>query len=156
MKVEFINPFLTAACQVIEQEIKCPVGKGALRVQESPLASDEVTVLIGVTGEVKGVVLYCLGERTAKAFVGAMTGEATPTFDRMAESAVAEMGNVITGLASSMLEKAGYRCHISPPSLITGRGVVISTLAIKRLVIPLETPLGEIAIHVAMQEARGC
>lgn len=39
MKAEFINPFLTAACQVIEQEIKRPVGKGAPRVQESPLAT---------------------------------------------------------------------------------------------------------------------
>lgn len=143
---------MSAAYQVLEHEVRCPVKKGVVTVSDSALASDEVTVLVGVTGQVHGVVMYCMTERTAKAFVGAMTGETVPVFDKMVESAVAEMGNVITGLASGLLEKAGYQCNISPPSVVTGRGVVISTLAIKRLVIPLETPMGSVIIHVALQE----
>lgn len=152
MKAEFVNPFLAAAYQTLEQEIRCEVKKGPVTLQESPLASDEVTVLVGVTGSVHGVVMYCMSERTAKAFVSAMTGEMVPVFDKIVESAIAEMGNVITGLASGLLEKAGYPCNIAPPSVITGRGVVISTLAIKRLVIPVETAHGSVIIHVALQE----
>lgn len=139
---------------MLDQEVKCPVKKGVISIEESPLASDEVTVLVGVTGSIKGVVMYCMSERTAKAFVGAMTGETVPVFDKLVESAIAEMGNVITGLASALLEKAGYPSNIAPPSVITGRGVVISTLAIKRLLIPLETPMGVVTIHVALQENR--
>lgn len=154
LKAEFVNPFLSAAFHVLEQEIRCQVKKGVVRVDDTALASDEVTVLVGVAGEVKGVVMYCMTERTAKAFVAAMTGETVPVFDKVGESAVAEMGNVITGLASGLLEKAGYRCNISPPSVITGRGVVISTVAIKRLIIPLETAMGSVIIHVALQEQR--
>lgn len=152
LKAEFVNPFLTAAFQVLEAEMNCAPQKGMVGMSESPLHSDEVTVLVGVTGNIKGVVMYCMSERTAKSFVGAMTGEVVPIFDKIVESAVAEIGNVITGIASGLLEKAGFQCKIAPPSVITGRGVVISTLAIKRLVIPVETPLGNINIHVALQE----
>lgn len=152
MKAEFVNPFVTAAYQVLQTETKCEVTKGNVTLQDSPLVSDEVTVLIGVVGRAQGLVLYGMSEKTAKAVVGAMTGEAVPVFDSMAESAVAELGNVITGLASGELEKAGYPCKIAPPSVVVGKGTSISTLNIKRLVIPLQTRMGEIAVHVALRE----
>lgn len=152
MKAEFINPFVAAAFQVLQTETKNQVTKGTVLVQETPLASDEVTVLIGVVGRAQGLVLYCMSEKTAKQLVSTMTGENVPVFDRLAESAIAEMGNVITGIASGELERAGYPCKIAPPTVITGKGVLISTLAITRLVIPVQTSVGRIEIHVALRE----
>ncbi|MGE5589064.1 MAG: chemotaxis protein CheX [Bacillota bacterium] len=153
MKAEFINPFVSAALQVLQTECRVTARKGQISIQESPLASDDLTVLIGVTGRVQGLVLYNMSEKTAKSMVSAMTGEPIPVFDKMSESAIAELGNVITGIASGELEAAGYPCTIAPPSLISGRGVMISTLTIKRLVIPLELDaMGSIQIHVALRE----
>jgi len=70
----------------------------------------------------------------------------------MVESAIAEMGNVITGIASAELEKAGFHSTLAPPTVITGRGVVISTINIKRLQIPLKTEFGDIEVGVALRE----
>lgn len=153
MKAEFINPFVSAAYRVLQTEARCEVRRGNVTIEESPLISDDVTVLIGVVGRAQGLVLYCMSERTAKNLVSAMTGEHVPVFDAMVESAVAEMGNVITGLASGELEKAGYGVKIAPPSVVVGHGTAISTLSLRRLVIPLETPLGDITIHVALRES---
>lgn len=152
MKAEFVNPFVTAAFQVFQTETRCEVQKGTVSLEDSPLVSDEVTVLIGVVGRAQGLVLYGMSEKTAKAVVSAMTGDTVPVFDNMAESAVAELGNVITGLASGELERAGYPCKIAPPSVVVGKGTSISTLSIKRLVIPMTTRLGEITVHVALRE----
>lgn len=152
MKAEFVNPFVTSAFQVLQTETGTAVTQGGVSVAESPLVSDEVTVLIGVVGRAQGLVLYGMSEQTAKGIVSAMTGEEMATFDSMAESAVAELGNVITGLASGELERAGYPCKIAPPSVVVGKGTSISTLSIKRLVIPLETKLGSITVHVALRE----
>ncbi len=152
LKAEFVNPFFEAAITVLEHEIGHKPTRGQMFLADSRLQSDEVTVLIGVTGQVKGVVMYALSERTAKAFAGAMTGKVIPVYDAMVESAISETGNVITGRASGLLEKAGYRCTISPPTVINGRGLMISTIAIQRLVIPLSTHFGDIAIHIALQE----
>lgn len=152
MKAEFVNPFVTAAFQVLEKETKSAVQKGNVSLEDSPLVSDEVTVLIGVVGRAQGLVLYGMSEKTAKGVVSAMYGEQIAVFDAMAESAVAELGNVITGLASGELERVGFGCKIAPPSVVVGRGTSISTLSIKRLVIPLITAYGEITVHVALQE----
>lgn len=152
MKAEFVNPFVGSAFQVLQTETKADVGKGNVTIQDSPLVSDEVTVLIGVVGRAQGLVLYGMSEKTAKGLVSCMTGETVTEFDNLAESAVAELGNVITGLASGELERAGYPCKIAPPSVVVGRGTSISTLSIKRLVIPLETKFGEITVHVALRE----
>lgn len=152
VKADFVNPFVTAACQVLETETKGAVRRGQVTVKDSPLVSDEVTVLIGVVGKAQGLVLYGMSEATALKLVSSMTGEEVGTFDALAESAVAELGNVITGVASGELEKAGYSVKIAPPSVVVGKGSTISTLSIKRLVIPLETTQGEITMHVALRE----
>jgi chemotaxis protein CheX len=152
VKAEFVNPFVTAAYQVLQKETKAEVTKGSVSLQDSPLVSDEVTVLIGVVGRAQGLVLYGMSEKTAKGLVSVMYGEQIAVFDAMAESAVAELGNVITGLASGELERGGYPCKIAPPSVVVGKGTSISTLSIKRLVIPLHTDFGEITVHVALQE----
>lgn len=156
MKVEYINPFVQAAYDVLVQEIQAKIEKGTLSIEESSVTTqEEVTVLIGITGKLHGVVMYSLAERTAKNIVSAMLGERIPIFDAMAESAIAEMGNVISGLASAQLENAGYICNIAPPTMVIGRGVIISTINIKRLVIPLNTEHGTIRISVAVKEVQG-
>jgi len=152
VKAEFVNPFLVSAGHVLQTETGMEVVQGEVRVEDSPLVSDEVTVLIGVVGRVQGLVLYGMSEETGRNLVSAMTGEEVTVFDDMCESAVAELGNVITGLASGELEAAGYPCKIAPPSVVLGKGTAISTLSIKRLVIPLETKLGSITVHVALRE----
>ncbi len=152
MKVVYINPFLGAAIAVLQAETHAEVRKGTIGMADGPLVSDDVTVLVGVTGRVRGVVLLNVSERTAKELVGAMQGTPVAVWDTLAESGIAELGNVITGRASSELESAGYPCTISPPTVVIGRGTQISTIHIQRLVIPLETRHGAISVHVALQE----
>jgi chemotaxis protein CheX len=152
VKAEFVNPFVISAVQVLQTETKSEVSKGGVTLEDSPLVSDEVTVLIGVVGRAQGLVLYGMSEATAKGLVSVMTGETITSFDGMAESAVAEIGNVITGLASGELERAGFPCKIAPPSVVVGRGTSISTLSIKRLVLPLTTKYGDVTVHIALRE----
>ena len=50
------------------------------------------------------------------------------------------------------LAEAGYESNISTPSLILGKGATISTLEFPRLVVPLETSVGNLTIHLALHE----
>ncbi|HHV61031.1 MAG TPA: chemotaxis protein CheX [Firmicutes bacterium] len=154
MKVEFVNPFLSAAFHVLETEVQAKIDRGDLSIEESQFTSKDITVMIGVVGKVRGIVMYSMSEETAKKLVSVMLGQPVETFDSMAESAISEIGNVITGGASAELEKAGYACRISPPTLIMGAKTVISTINIKRLVVPLKTQYGEIEVSIALEEAK--
>ena len=103
---------------------------------------------IGVTGDAREYCdLFLAGQGQAMA----MIGEPVPMFDELAE-AIAEMGTS-SGRAAIGL-KCGYVCKLSPPTLVSGAGVVISTLDIQRLIIPLEMPLGYLEISVALRQVK--
>jgi chemotaxis protein CheX len=153
LRVQYINPFVSAAYKVLQHEVQAVVEKGQLSIRASAFTSSEVTVMIGVVGQIQGIVMYGMSERTVKNIVSQMTGEPTPIFDKLTESAIAELGNVITGTAGIELEESGFVCRIAPPSVIVGRGVIISTVDIERLVIPLHTQYGDLEISVALRES---
>jgi chemotaxis protein CheX len=153
MNVKFLNPFVEAATETLQVEAQLQAARGSLSLQKSALTANEITVLIHLIGQVQGLVLYGMEMRTACAIVSKIMGEPFKEFDNLAQSGVAELGNVITGKATVNLSKAGFQSNISPPALITGRGVQISTLDFARLVVPLQTELGEIVVHLALRES---
>jgi chemotaxis protein CheX len=152
VKVEFINPFVKAAIDVLKTEIGSEVERGRLRVESSSANTHDVNVMIGVTGAAQGIVIYSMAAETARNIVGKMMGQPFEEFDALAQSGIAEMGNVITGLASRGLSETGYICNITPPTLITGTNTAIGTLDIPRLALPLTSICGEIEIHLALRE----
>lgn len=153
MKVEHIQPFVTAAALVLREELGLEVDRGELSVAETDYTTREVTVLIGITGQLEGTVLYGTDEAMAVNIVYELTGERKVIYDETCESAIAELGNVISGRAATLFESQGIDCTISPPSVIRGRGTIISTVNITRLIIPLRTRLGDLDIAVALRES---
>jgi chemotaxis protein CheX len=151
MRAEIINPFLQAASEVLESELGSPPQRGAIGLQRSAYTSDEVTAVVAVTGEIAGMVLFAMTESTARAMVSKMMDQDFPELDALAQSGIAEIGNVITGRASCLLSEAGFTSDLAPPMLIVGRGSMISTLDVQRLVIPMETEFGQVEIQVALK-----
>ena len=122
MRAEFINPFLHAACEVLESELGAAPHRGSIGLQRSAYTTDEVTAVVGVTGNVAGMVLYSMTEETARSIVAKMMGQDFPEFDALAQSGIAEIGNVITGRAAVLLAEAGFPSDLAPPMLLIGRG----------------------------------
>jgi chemotaxis protein CheX len=151
--VKFMNPFVEAAAEVLEKEVSAKVERGTLSLQKSSLTSDQITVLLSLVGQVQGVVLYGLSKGTALNLVSRMMGQEFAEFDNLAQSGVAELGNVITGAATVKLSKEGFDAEISPPTLVQGEGIQISTLDFPRVVVQLKTEMGDITVHLALRES---
>jgi len=151
VRAEFINPFLQAATEVLESELGSAPQRGSIGLQRSAYTSDEVTAVVAVTGEVAGMVMFAMTENTARAMVSKMMGQDFPEFDALAQSGIAEIGNVITGRAAVLLSEAGFPSDLAPPMLLVGRNTLISTLDVQRLVIPIETEMGKIEVQVALK-----
>lgn len=151
--VKFMNPFIEAASEVLKAEVGTEVHRGALSLQKSAMTTDDITVLISLVGQVQGVVLYGLSTETGLALVSRITDQVFKEFDNLAQSGVAELGNVITGRATIKLSESGYSSNISPPTMIQGRGLQISTLDFSRIMVPLVTDFGEIMVHLALRES---
>ena len=153
MKVEFVNPFIQAASEVLDSELGGEAERGEVRLQKSALTTDEVTALVGVTGKVSGLVLYSMSQATAVALASRMMGQQFEELDALAQSGIGELGNVITGRAAILLAEAGFRSNISPPTLIMGRGTMVSTLDLNRLVFTLQTEVGDLEVQLVLRAA---
>lgn len=154
MNVNFLNPFVDAAVDVLQAEVGVTVDRGSLELQKSAMTTDDVTVLIHMVGQVYGVVLLGIPMSTSLKMVSYMMGQDFTELNSLAQSGVAELGNVVTGRATVNLAKMGYQANISPPTVITGKGVQISTLDFPRIVVPLRTGLGNLSVHLALREAQ--
>ena len=153
VNVKFMNPFVEAAVEVLKAEVQLVPQRGSLSLTKSALTTNDITVLISLVGQVQGVVMYGMSIDTGLELVSRMMGQVFKEFDNLAQSGVAEMGNVITGRATVKLYEGGFSAMISPPTLIQGRDVTISTLDFARIIVPLVTEAGEIVIHLALRES---
>ena len=151
MRVEHINPFLTGACSVLEAVLgEMPVKTG-ISAQPAAFTSEQCNVVCGVTGQAQGQVIYGMSLSVADKIASHMLGEPIKTFDALAASAIAELGNMISGSAMGQLSDAGFICDITPPAIIRGSKVEISTLNIPSVVIKLGTNMGPLSITVGLQ-----
>ena len=151
MKVEFVNPFLEAASEVLDSELGGEALRGTLRLHKTAVTTDEVTAVVGVTGTLQGLVLYSMSQATALRIVSRVMGQEFEEFDPIAQSGIGELGNVITGRAGVLLSEAGFPSNITPPALVLGEGTMITTLDLIRLVMPLETDVGHLEIQVVLK-----
>lgn len=151
VRVEYVRPFIVAAMDVLQAELGTAVTRGVLSTDSNHFTNREISVLIGLSGEVVGSVLYGMSRLVAISIAEVMIGEKLSTFGELAESAIAELGNMISGRASVLYEQKGVYCNISPPTVVVGRGTRINTVGFPRLIAPLETDLGQIEIVVSLQ-----
>jgi len=90
---------------------------------------------------------------TADKIASLMIGAPVVTFDQLAASAIAELGNMITRESAALLSTQGYQCEISTPTILRGTNVNVSPLEIPALVIPLDlAEIGRFEIAVGLEE----
>lgn len=151
MKAEFVNPFASAVVMVFQKEFGMNVMRDSLALNQGPLRGADVNTIIGVTGQLEGQVIYTFEERVALRIASALMGEAVEELDELAKSAVAELGNIITGNAAIGLSENGYNCILTPPTLLTGKELIVTTFT-PVLNIPFSTDFGSVTVHVALRE----
>lgn len=156
MKAEVLNAFLNGAVNSLSRETKAPVRRLGLHMDPTDQVSDEVTVYVVIVGRVRGMVLVGMSAVTARDLASTMVGEPQKELTEMGFSAIAELGNLIAGGALIELEQVGItNCDITPPTIMIGRRSRISTLGLRRFIIPLSTVHGDLNIHVAVDVMPG-
>lgn len=155
MKVEYISPFVEASLNVTQMLLHVTAERGQLSARPQVFTSQQVNIVCGITGDVEGQVIYGMSIIAADKIASLMLGAPVVTFDQLAASAIAELGNMISGNSLTLLAQAGYRCTITPPTIVKGSNVKISTLDIPALVIPMKLPgIGEFEINVSLQQRK--
>jgi len=155
MKVEYVSPFLQGALNVMQLLLNVSPERGQLSARPQMFTTQQVNIVCGITGEIEGQVIYGMSIIAADKIASIMLGAPVVTFDQLAASAIAELGNMISGNSMTALSSTGYVCDITPPTIIRGSNVKISTVDIPALVIPLKLKdIGDFEINVSLQERK--
>lgn len=155
MRVEYINPFVESAFNVLKEVLDTEVKRGDLYLKSSSMAIQGVAALVGLAGDVEGRVLFDMTKSTALYVAGAMNGgEVFTTMDEMAKATIQELANMITARAVTQLASLGFKFDLTPPALFTGDNMEVSNnLKVEALIVPMELgEKGKIDVNVAIRE----
>lgn len=153
MKVEYVTPFVSGSITVLEMLLGAAPERGKLSAKPQMFTAQQMNIVCGITGDVAGQVIYGMSLKTAIAVASKMIGQQVETFDQLAASAIAELGNMISGNSSNLLSQQGFTCDITPPTLIKGSNVKITVTDAPALVIPVLIPeIGELEVNVSLRE----
>ena len=119
MKVAYINPFITGTREVFDAMVKMPfqVGKPRVRGADERLHKlYSVSVVIGLSGAVSGVLVMSLAEGVALAVATSLTESPATSLDQDCFDAIAEIANMIAGSAKKRMPQG--QITITVPTLL--------------------------------------
>jgi chemotaxis protein CheX len=153
MDIEYINPFIEASQTVLKQIAGIDAKIGKPYVKNSPYKSDTILVLVGLTGKMRGQVIFTMnvevGLRIASSMMGGMV---VSELDEISKSAISELTNMILGNSATILYNNGIGIEITPPSFLMGDNMQISLNKTKTICIPLELSNGgDLEIDISVE-----
>ena len=72
MEVEYINPFIIGAIEIFEKIAQIDLKKSGVKVTKNTQPTNEICIIFGVKGYLKGQVVYSFKEHTAQRVVSCM------------------------------------------------------------------------------------
>ena len=154
MNVEYINPFINVSINLVEMVCNVKASRGQIFMKNSTFMAESVVIIIGIAGEFKGQVFFSMDEKTACNIASSMMfGMEVNELGDMAKSAIAELGNMIMGNVSTEFYNTGIKIDITPPTILVGKDMAVSTKSLKTICVPLTLEnLGKIEIDIAVTE----
>ena len=152
MRVEYINPFVEAAFNILKEVVDSDIKRGELYLKSTSQPVLGVAAIVGLAGDVEGRVLFDMTEPTALGIAGQMNGEELASFDELAKATITELANMITAQAVTKLHDLGFTFDLTPPAIFTGENMEVTDTGVEALIVPIELNYGKLEINVAVRE----
>lgn len=127
MKAEYINTFLGATKNIIGQMAQIDLVLAGTKVKTIPVSAKNVVIMVGITGDLRGMVAIGMDNDFAKKIASnMMMGMEVPELNELAKSALKELSNILMGQVATIFEGLNKIIDITPPTLVTGENISLS------------------------------
>jgi chemotaxis protein CheX len=151
MKVEYINPFITAASQAFQTMLGHEIRRGMPVLKEDADLQFEISGVIGLSGSAVGTVVLSFSENVALQAAGTMLMMEMTEINADVIDAVGELTNMVAGAAKAQLEH--LKLSISLPNVITGKGHEVRFPSnVRPIVIPFDSDWGPLTLEVGLSD----
>jgi DNA-binding NarL/FixJ family response regulator len=153
LKQRGFETFKEALGQNITRMIKLPVEFDREQVSEHEYISQGITVVIGIIGRYSGSMILDMSVETGEKMAEAVLRRPPKSKDEVL-AMVAELANIVGGIACSMLNKKekSFGLRVSPPSLFHGTPAQVACPNLKIDGIYAQTDLGRIFLGIGFKK----
>lgn len=156
MKAEYANVFIRSAVSVFNKELGINLTRKNLTRKNAPVPSLPISIVIGITGAVRGQVVYSVDSHFAMQVTKSMLpNKSEAEMRELLNSAVSEIANMITGQSSIVLAGENDLIHLTPPAVFTGKEMRVDFLAIPTICLSMVSEFGDIEINIAFTDGKG-
>ncbi|MDR2050030.1 MAG: chemotaxis protein CheX [Treponema sp.] len=135
---QYIQPFVQVSKTVFKGLLNCELVPGrAYFIRKEAFLDWDISGIIALTGEVKGLISISMKSPTASKIAGRLIGEGAGFTEADVVDAIGEIVNIIAGNVKKNLEDM-FRIIISLPTVVRGKAhaIVIPEARTRLLCIP--------------------
>ncbi|HHB75045.1 MAG TPA: chemotaxis protein CheX [Desulfobulbus sp.] len=138
-----------ATIEVFATMIFLDITPGAPIIRKDDTLDTNLTSMIGLAGDLKGVLAVHCPAETAKGITGAMLGMDVEELDEDVKDAIGEIANMVAGGLKVALAADDIHTELAIPTTILGTAVRTSGQSgIARFIIPFTTSAGAFGIEL--------
>jgi chemotaxis protein CheX len=153
MDIKYVNAFINGLIEIAGMLGVNDLTRTGLDKREKLKTENDINVIIGLVGDIKGNVVLAMQENTALNIASKMMGGMpVAEFDLMPKSALCELFNMVSGRSVGELEKMGAITNITPPTLIYGHNMISLISQVETLVIQFSTAEGLLELNIATED----
>ncbi|MDH4318588.1 MAG: chemotaxis protein CheX [Desulfobulbaceae bacterium] len=138
-----------ATVEVFESMVLVGITPGVPIDDGSKKIDSIISSMIGLGGDLKGMVVVHCPEEVAKMITSAMLGTEVEFIDADVKDALGEIANMVAGGMKVFFAEHGCNVELAIPSTVIGRGVRMgSAVGSKKLLVPFFTDAGEFGVEL--------
>ena len=150
MRMELIQPFISAADAVFAELLQAPTKIMDLSMDEDAYRRKGVAALIAIKGDIEGRVILDLSPEVAMKVASQLAGVEVEASEQVVRETVCEMANMVIGNSVTLLNDQGFHFKVFPPEIHVDETGLAGSADTEALVICIETACGSVYLNIAM------
>ncbi len=149
------SPFSKATCEAFKLLLDLDVSTSAPETLDAIADSEnKVNIVIGITGDLSGEILYRFPKETTLEMVKIMCGMEIDEIDEFVTSAMGEIANIISGNAMTGLSEQKIVCDILPPRVVVGDSQPLAESSSPVLRTTVKTQVGDVELDIQVHASK--
>ncbi len=154
MKMDLIQPFISAVDSVLAETLQSPVTVSDLAMEEEGYRKKGVAAMIVFKGEIEGRVILDVEPRAAVRVASALSGEEVAESEQIVRETVCELANMVIGNAVTLLNDRGFKFKVFPPSIHDQAQIDKAGAEVEAVVLAFATEHGTAYVNIALHYMR--
>ncbi|MFN8578435.1 MAG: chemotaxis protein CheX [Candidatus Sericytochromatia bacterium] len=152
MKENIAPIFASSAEEVLLSLCDCDINVDDIQNIKLYKTLDEINIILGISGQIRGQIIYGMSESFALSIASHMMELHITEADDLTISALSEIGNIITGNASTKLSDLGLLCETTIPKVIRGKDKNLKLYNNNVQLINVFTSMGTLSVSISIKD----